>query len=309
MTVSALRRKLSTVRRNAAPASTEVGLPQARALAQALGQGAGLAVSEARSSLRHAELPEVLDLIDPEGMALLLPMGDGRAGVVALDRPGALGLVEVVTLGAPGRRAPALRPPTSVDAALIEPLLCAFTDPLFPGQRTGPFRLIEDHRLLRVALEDGGYQIFHLQGSMQRDGRARDISVVLAWPSDPAIAERSSPQTAAASDPGDAWDSKLQQAVMAAPCDLRAVLAVVRKPLHEVMAIGVGARLELPLSLLEDVRIEALDGRAYGAGRLGQSRGMRALRLTALAEGPETAARAPAMPPDPAALSGPPERT
>ncbi len=281
------------------------GLPQARALAQALGQGAGLALSEARSSLRRGELAEVLDLIDPEGMALLLPLGDARAGVLALDRPGALALVEVVTLGAPGRRAPALRPPTPVDAALIAPLLSAFVGPLFPEHRIGPLRLIEDQRLLNVALDDGAYQIFRLQGSILREGRARDLSVVLAWPCEPAQAAGPNPAHATPDAAmTDAWGTRLSEAVMAAPCELRAVLAVVRKPLSEVLAIGVGTRIELPLSLLEDVRIEALDGRACGAGRLGQSRGMRALRLTTLPAGAETVATAAPEMPDPAALPG-----
>jgi flagellar motor switch protein FliM len=74
----------------------------------------------------------------------------------------------------------------------------------------------------------------------------------------------------------------LETAVMRAPASLRAELGRLTLPLSEVLDLGVGGALTLPLSALEEVRLTALDGTEQAVGRLGQSRGMRAIRLTAL---------------------------
>ena len=280
MTASTLRRKL--VRKITEPSPPEAPNAQDRALAQVLGQGLGLALSDLNSRQGQASCAELLELIDPEGLALLLTLADGRVGVIALSRAGALALSEVSTLGTPAPRPPASRPPTAVDSTLIEPLLRKFLRLSNSLEGEVALRMVEDHRLLSVALDEGGYHLYRSEGTMSRDGRARDIALLWALP----LATPAPPEINRA-DPVLDWDDQLQRAVMAAPADLRAVLAVLHKPLSEVMEMGEGTLLDLPLSLLEEVRLETLDRGLCATGRLGQARGMRALRLTSLPLTPE----------------------
>ena len=276
MTASTLRRKL--LRKVTEPAPPDAPDAQDRALAQVLGQGLGLALSDMTSRQGTAGAAEVLELVDPEGLALLVTQADGRVGVIALSRAGALALSEVSTLGTPAPRPPASRPPTAVDSLLIEPLLQKFLrlSSVVEGEVT--LRMIEDHRLLGVALEEGAFHLYRCEGGMSRDGRMREVALLLALP----LAPPPPPPAVAPAEPVLDWDDQLQRAVLSAPADLRAVLAVLHKPLSEVMEMGVGTRIDLPLSLLEEVRLESLDRTLCATGRLGQARGMRALRLTSL---------------------------
>jgi flagellar motor switch protein FliM len=81
------------------------------------------------------------------------------------------------------------------------------------------------------------------------------------------------------------WDQSLSASVMRAPASLRAELGRVTMPLSKVLELGVGGALTLPLSALEEVQLAALDGTVQAVGRLGQSRGMRAVRLTSWPNG------------------------
>jgi flagellar motor switch protein FliM len=73
------------------------------------------------------------------------------------------------------------------------------------------------------------------------------------------------------------------------------------------MALSEGMVLPLRQASVDRVRLEGMDGRILGEGRLGQNRGMRAVRLAAKAEtsarpvrtasvAPAVAAAAPAVP-------------
>lgn len=82
----------------------------------------------------------------------------------------------------------------------------------------------------------------------------------------------------------DRFAAALKAQVMAAPASLNAVLGRVRMPLTQVMALKVGDRLEMPLSQIESVEIMGVDGRRRAEARLGQARGMRALRVTRISD-------------------------
>ncbi|TAG20664.1 MAG: FliM/FliN family flagellar motor switch protein [Rhodobacterales bacterium] len=50
-------------------------------------------------------------------------------------------------------------------------------------------------------------------------------------------------------------------------------------PIRHIMALQVGDVLELPFSAIDAVTIETMDGRRVARARLGQNRGMRALKV------------------------------
>jgi hypothetical protein len=101
----------------------------------------------------------------------------------------------------------------------------------------------------------------------------------------------------------------LGQAVQEADCRLDAVIARVTLPLREVMALVPDQVLPLPQAGLDQIALEGIDGRRVAWARLGQQKGMRALRLKDRAAPPgERAGPAGVAVPDamPAPLAAPP---
>jgi flagellar motor switch protein FliM len=70
----------------------------------------------------------------------------------------------------------------------------------------------------------------------------------------------------------------LSEQVNAAECPLTAVLAHLRLPLAEVLLLGAGAVLPLPTAAIDRIDLVGADGRRISGGKLGQTRGMRAVR-------------------------------
>jgi flagellar motor switch protein FliM len=66
---------------------------------------------------------------------------------------------------------------------------------------------------------------------------------------------------------------------MQAGCALDGVVGRLRLPLGRILALELDEVLALPLAALDAISLETLDGRSVGRARLGQNRGMRALKL------------------------------
>ena len=71
----------------------------------------------------------------------------------------------------------------------------------------------------------------------------------------------------------------LSDQVMQTEARLGAILHRVTLPLGAVMALLPGEILPLPAAALGHVVVEGVDGRPLATGKLGQNRGMRAVRL------------------------------
>lgn len=277
-----------------APAPEEpAGRVLPRSFTRAANRVLGLVAQGAVCSSRTAAVPELLELIDPEGFVALLARGDEPPGLVIFDPHAFVAVIEAMTIGTLGRRAPPPRRATATDAALIAELVDAVlgdvdanpdpVDPFASGFRFGQHA--RDQRLLDVMLDDVSYALTVMDVEFNADDVVRKGRFILALPEAPQpMIETFSFDEPAFDEPAQdsAWEEALQGAVMAAPADLRAVLGRVRMPLSQVLELGTDSRLVLPLAQLEEVQLEALDRRPVGLGRLGQYRGMRALRLTVL---------------------------
>ncbi|MGY6535981.1 MAG: FliM/FliN family flagellar motor switch protein [Pararhodobacter sp.] len=147
-------------------------------------------------------------------------------------------------------------------------------------------RFVTNARLLEVLLNDGDYAVSHLAVQLGASTTGRTGTVLLALPVLPAAAPAGAQGAGGGTGSGAAadWKDRFVSTVMQAPADLRGVLARVTLPLGEALALAPGSSLTLPLSALEEVRVEARDTRLLGLARLGQYRGMRALRVISLAE-------------------------
>ena len=84
--------------------------------------------------------------------------------------------------------------------------------------------------------------------------------------------------------------------VEAADCVLDAVLARVTLSLTRVLDLAVGEVLTLPRASIDRLCLVGLDGRSLSEGKLGQQRGLRAIRLTEAERAMKAAAGANVLP-------------
>ncbi|MCB1390833.1 MAG: FliM/FliN family flagellar motor switch protein [Rhodobacteraceae bacterium] len=295
-----LRRKLAP--RTPPPATVEVPGPAAqlsRAFGRAIAAVAPLVAEETAIHHKKASLAELLDSIETDAFVTLLSGGDGSA-LALIDQAGFGAVIEAMTMGRLSPRSSAPRRPTPTDAALLARVIDASLRGLEPDDPLAGLscgRPVPDHRLLPVLMDEGAYDLVALTAVVVSGNVSRPLRLMLAVPR-PTDAPGAS---TVAEDPVHDWGEALEEAVMRAPASLRAELGRVTLPLAEVLALGVGSALNLPLSNLEEVRLAALDGSVQAIGRLGQTRGMRAVRLTGWPGGMPQAAMIDAAPPGAAA--------
>jgi len=174
-------------------------------------------------------------------------------------------------------------------------------------------RALSDLRLLEALLEDVPYRFYRTPVSLTSGAVNREGDLLLLLPEQPpraaggagattaatgtgtgtapagasrtAASGQSAPPAAAGGAEGDdPFADTLRAQVMGAAVKLDGVLGRIVMPLSDVIALSRGQRLELPVSRLEEVELAGLDGKVQALARLGQSRGMRALRIVALSD-------------------------
>ena len=269
-------------------------------------------VALARAARDQLKLPlEVDDLaLDRLSLAELLELPPDYAMIVVLEGPrDGLGLmvisagvlaamIEVQTIGKVAAIAPPPRKPTRTDAAMVAPIIDAALTGLETAllQETdliwaGGFRyasFLDDPRPLGLLLEDTAYRVLRADVSLANG--ARKGAVLLALPADGRGAAPVG-QVAEKAVSGPAFSTLLANQVENADCVLDAVLTRVSMPLSRVLGMVVGEVVTLPRAALDRISFEGLDGRCVATGKLGQNRGMRAIRLMPAA----AAARAPTL--------------
>jgi flagellar motor switch protein FliM len=196
-------------------------------------------------------------------------------------------VIERQTLGRVSSLPPELRRPTRTDAAMVAGLIDAGLAALDTALQleedrvwAGGFRYashLSDARPLALILEDAPYRVLRAEVALGA-GEKRG-TVLLARPA----AGRGTPpppqaQTARARE-AVVFTAALGEQVMAASSVLDAVLARITLPLAQVMALGPGEVLRLGSAALDRIDFDGIDGVRLGGGRLGQNRGMRAVRL------------------------------
>ncbi|MCB1397383.1 MAG: FliM/FliN family flagellar motor switch protein [Rhodobacteraceae bacterium] len=269
------------------PPSAGPGREIVRGFARAVSDCAPLVAEGGTRNHRQVSLAELLDTVDPDAFVGLLAPG---GGIAVIDQSGFATLIEAMTVGRLSSRTPLSRRPTPTDAALLAEVIDATLAVQGAGDAARGLTLhrpVADHRLLAVLLEDGRYDRVTLDvnlvaGTVQRPARIL-VALPVAAPEagvDPGpVAPEGRPAVS------DDWGARIAASVMAAPASLRAELGRLTLPLSAVLDLGVGSALTLPLSNLEEVRLVALDGAVHAVGRLGQTRGMRAVRLTSWPNG------------------------
>lgn len=228
----------------------------------------------------------LIGLIGPEGALV---------GLAGLDSEARAAIVEVQTLGALHARKAATRPITATDAALSLPLIDALLRDLTERSEGTPlFGWTNGCRAVKrfagaeaaaLALPDIDYRLARL--TLDLGGEGRQGALMLLLPARPE--EAGQPRPAAQPDFG----ADLRASVLSAPADLNAVLHRITLPLAAIEAFEVGQMVALPGVTVASVALEGPGGAVWAKARLGQTNGLKAVRLEVPAA-PEMVERAPA---------------
>lgn len=308
-----MRRKLISARVERAEGGPGADRGWRIALARAARDTLKLPLEVSALVLDRRSLAELLEL-PPEKSLIAVLEGPGEGlGVLILSPEVLSGFIESLTMGRMSAgTAPARRPTrtdaamvaATVDAALIglERALAEEADLIWAGGfRYASF--LDDPRPLGLLLDDIPYRLLRTQVSLGLG--ARNGTVMLALPAEGRgrVPPRASQKLA--HDHGPAFAEALAERVAGADCALVAVLARLTLPLAAVMALEAGHLLPLPQAALDQIMLEGVDGRQIAQCKLGQNRGMRAVRLAGAEGGMQQVRVATAQEPigfDPAPL-------
>lgn len=303
---SVLRKKAEAGR----PTSDSAPMTPDRAITQALAKVAQdrfdlpvqvASIRESRMSL--ADLPEALE--DLSLLAMIEGPGDAL-GLMVLPPATLSALIEVQTMGQLAKSAPAARRATRIDASMaadfVDAVLIQIEELLAETEAVtwaGGFRYasyLDDPRPLGLLLEDIGYRVWSMQlelgaGGVRQGGMLWVVpangrgSHLRRSPAQGALTLNAEGAVASAADERAtqeaAWGKQMQGTVMGTQAVIEAVLHRVSLPLSVVFGFKPGMDIPLPSDALEQLRLEGAGRRCLSFGRLGQSRGMRAVRLIA----------------------------
>jgi flagellar motor switch protein FliM len=165
-----------------------------------------------------------------------------------------------------------------IDAALatLEQALTENADIVWAGG----FRCVsflEDPRPLPVVLEDAPLRV--LTADISLSGGLRKGKIYLALPEAGHLPLPTKKKQHAVDDMGPAFEIDLQERVDGASVQLNAVLARLSLPMADVLSLAAGMIVPLQDAVVDVISLEGTDGRCVAFGKLGQNRGMRALRL------------------------------
>ncbi|GLS87195.1 flagellar switch protein FliM [Cypionkella aquatica] len=261
------------------------------ALARAARDMLALPLEVTSLALHRRSLAEVLELPPPQALIAVLQGPAEGLGLLVLSPPALAAMIEAQTLGKVSGLALAARKPTRTDAAMVAPTLDAALDGLEQSlaqeadlQWAGGFRyasFLDDPRPLGLVLEDIDYRVMTAELSLGLGARQGSVLLVLPAEGKGARPMQALPGPPDAAQAGLAFAQALGAQIEQTSCVLDAVVARVSLPLAQVLGLQIGEVIGLPRASIERVKFETMDGLPLAEGRLGQNRGMRAIRLNA----------------------------
>lgn len=264
------------------------------ALARAANDIIALPLDVSRLSVHRRSLAELLELAPERALIAVLEGPAEGLGILMLSPPVLSAMIEMQTMGRVSSIPPPVRKPTRTDASMVADLIDRALQELEGGLESDPdliwaggFRyasFLDDPRPLGLLLEEEHYRV--LQAELRLGNGAKSGAVLLALPAEgrgraPKPAPTATPAPVAAA----LFTKALSDQVMRTEADLAAVLHRFTVPLSFVMALKAGDLVPLSTAALDRIVLQGLDGRPLATGRLGQNRGMRAVRLAPQATG------------------------
>ena len=281
-----LRRKIDHFRPVGADGAPGADRAWRLALARAMREAVALDLDFRDLSITRASLAEVLEAVPDHVLVSLLDGPKAGLGVMLLSPGVTSALIEVQTMGRLAPQAPTPRHPTRIDAMMvagvIDRALAGLEDCLIDEDDliwAGGFRyasFLDDVRPLPLLLEEDSYRVMTAQVTLGSAGR--DGSIILVLPA-MGRGQVPHPPPATAGDPVPSFSAGLAAQVHLSECRLDGVVARLRMTLGQVMGLAAGEVLHLPMAGLDQVAVETAAGVPLARARLGQHRGMRALKL------------------------------
>lgn len=232
-------------------------------------------------------LTELLELPEERSLLAVLEGPRESLGLITLSPPVLAALIEVQTIGKVSTSPAPVRKPTRTDAAMVSAFLDQILEELdlqieADADRVwaGGFRyasFLDDPRPLGLLLEDCAYRVITVELSLGLGAKEGTMLLIL-----PAEGRGELPLNAPQAEESPAeqmFTQALTEQVMETGCTLQAMLERLSLPLATLMAWQPGDVVELPNATLERIAFVGLDGKPVAEGRLGQHRGMRAVRL------------------------------
>ncbi|GGH22582.1 flagellar motor switch protein FliM [Cribrihabitans marinus] len=275
---SVLSRKLRLARGDPSGGSRSL----LRALRQSLGRVAAHTVGLQMSVIGATQVRRAQDDLAggmvAERLHLLLSEPDGRSGAVSLDRSCVSAIIQQQTMGHVRDQPPPDRAHTDTDAAMVTP----FVDGLLPRalelcetpedrRSLQGFQVagrVGDPRSLLLALEDERYRVVDLTLEIAGGRHQGQMTLIL-----PQVPDEAGAGAAAADGP------RLERSFGAMRADLDVVVSRLRLPLGRFASMRPGDTVPLLDCRLDRSEVLSIDGRCVALARLGQCRGMRAIRL------------------------------
>lgn len=282
-----IRRKLAAVQAAGGPPARGAAAAWPLALARAARDG--MALDIALGALREGRhsLAELLDMPPERGLIALLEGPGDALGLLALSPAVLSGIVERQTLGRVLRQPAAPRRPTRTDAAMVAGLIDAALAGLDAALAADPDRVwaggfryasfLEEARPLALLLEDAPHAVLLAEADLDKGAKSGPVLLAL-----PAEGRGAPPQRRAGpADQGAAQAFRAALAARVEPAEvvLDAVIARVQMPIEQVLTLAPGAVLPLVPAAVDRIDLDGADGLRIAGGRLGQNRGMRAVRL------------------------------
>lgn len=254
------------------------------ALTKAAHDSAGLPLSVSSVAEETGTLDDLLAAL-PDGLMLVQLQRDGAlVGLLALDMQLRAAMVEMATMGTLAAQPADDRPPTLTDKMLCDPLMAGFLAAFPQAVRGTPLEgwgdgvsLDESFANTRVAglmLPDGRYRQVQMNVQLGTGDRQGLLLMLLPVVETPAV------EPLVEADPVD-WGQAFGKRVSDAPAALTALLHRFNLPLTAAQSMKVGMVIPLPGCTVTSVRLMAPDGGEIAQAKLGQSGGMRAVRVQA----------------------------
>jgi flagellar motor switch protein FliM len=296
MDASVLRRKLT-----ASASVPDVALPSPGvdrawrlALARAARDQLALTMDVARLDVQTRSLAELMEMPTERSLIAILDESGGEGlGVLAISPAILSGMIETLTTGRIAGTPPAARKPTRTDAAMVAGMIDAALSGLetvleggadqawAAGYRYASF--LDDPRPLSLLLDDVAYRVIRVDLALAQGARGGDLLLALPL-------ARKAAQTAVAEPAplADTFGADLAAQVAQTGCCIDAVLGRLALPLSRIMALAEGEVLALPCAAVDQIGLEGAGGCRIAEGKLGQIKGMRAVRLTMADPPPDT---------------------
>jgi flagellar motor switch protein FliM len=287
-----IRRKIDRARQPQADGAPGADRGWRLALARAARDAMGLDLDFRKLSVTRASLAEVLDLAPDRALVALLNGPRGGLGVLMLSPAVTSAWIEMQTLGRLSAQAPPPRKPTRIDAAMVAGIMdraLASLDEALADEAdliwAGGFRYasyLDEVRPLGLLLEEQTYRVLAAEILLGQSGRSGDVVLVL-----PAAGRGHQPalSTTTPEDGAPQFTANLAAQVMQVDCRMEAVVGRITLPIRQLMGLQAGDVLPLPTAALDAVTLETSDGAPVARARLGQNRGMRALKILAAEAG------------------------